>query len=112
VSVVEQGGSVPLVPRLLRIPMEDAEPLEPYAAGLRTRTAPRGLHRYTVQAGSAADGAAVADLGLGERTWLSLVRRDGELLSVRRDTRLHPGDQVLAQLDEGEDLDPLFRRPG
>ena len=80
-------------------------------AGLRTRTAPRGLHRYTVQAGSAADGAAVADLGLGERTWLSLVRREGELLDVRRDTRLHPGDQVLAQVDEGIDLDALFRRP-
>jgi cell volume regulation protein A len=111
VSVVVQGGSVPLVTRLLRIPMEEAEPLEPYAAGLRTRTAPRGLHRYTVMAGSIADGAAVADLGLGERTWLSLVRRDGELLAVRRDTRLSPGDQVLAQVDDGVDLDRLFRSP-
>jgi cell volume regulation protein A len=111
VSVVVQGGSVPLVTRLLRIPMAEAEPLEPYAAGLRTRTAPRGLHRYTVQPGSTADGAAVADLGLGERTWLSLVRRDGELLAVRRDTRLHPGDQVLAQVDEGVDLGRLFGSP-
>jgi cell volume regulation protein A len=112
VSVVVQGGSVPLVTRLLRIPMQAAEPLEPYAAGLRTRSVPRGMHRYTVQAGSAADGAAVADLGMGERTWLSLVRRDGELLHLRRDTRLHPGDQVLAQVDEGVDLGRLFRRPG
>jgi cell volume regulation protein A len=111
VSVVVQGGSVPLVTRLLRIPMAEAEPLEPYAAGLRTRTAPRGLHRYTVQPGSTADGAAVADLGLGERTWLSLVRRDGELLAVRRDTRLHPGDQVLAQVVEGVDLGRLFGSP-
>jgi cell volume regulation protein A len=108
---VIQGGSVPLVARLLRIPMEDAEPLEPYATGLRSRSAPEGLYRYTVMAGSAADGAAVADLGIGERTWLSLVRRDGELLPVRRDTRLRPGDQVLAQGDEGVDLTRLFSRP-
>ena len=111
VSVVVQGGSVPLVTRLLRIPMAAAEPLEPYAAGLRTRSAPQGLHRYTVQTGSAADGAAVADLGMGEHTWLNLVRRDGELLPVRRDTRLHPGDQVLAQVDDGVDLGRLFRSP-
>ena len=95
----------------VRIPMADAEPLEPYAAGLRTRSAPQGLHRYTVQPGSAADGAAVADLGMGEHTWLNLVRRDGELLPVRRDTRLHPGDQVLAQVDDGVDLGGLFRGP-
>jgi cell volume regulation protein A len=110
VSVVVQGGSVPLVTRLLRIPMEDAEPLEPYAAGLRSRSAPQGLFRYTVAAGSAADGAALADLGIGERAWLSLARRDGELLPLRRDTRLRPGDEVLAQGDDGAALERLFRR--
>jgi NhaP-type Na+/H+ and K+/H+ antiporter len=62
-------------------------------------------------AGSAADGAAVADLGLGEQAWLSLARRDGELLPLRRDTRLRPGDQVLAQGDDGTALERLFRRP-
>jgi cell volume regulation protein A len=112
VSVVVQGGSVPLVTRLLRIPMADAEPLEPYAAGLRARRAPQGLYRYTVAAGSAADGAAVADLGIGERAWLSLARRDGELLPLRRDTRLRPGDEVLAQGDDGAALERLFRRTG
>jgi cell volume regulation protein A len=111
VSVVVQGGSVPFVTRLLRIPMADAEPLEPYAAGLRTRTAPRGLHRYTVQPGSPADGTAVAELGTGDRAWLSLVRRDGELLPVRRDTTLRPGDQVLVQADDDQVLDRLFTSP-
>jgi cell volume regulation protein A len=111
VSVVLQGGSVPLVARLLRIPMRETEPLEPYATGLRFRTAPQGLYRYTVMAGSAADGVAVADLGLGDRTWLSLLRREGELVPLRRDTRLHPGDQVLAQCDDGADLERLFHRP-
>ena len=111
VSVVIQGGSVPLVARLLRIPMREAEPLEPYATGLRFRSAPQGLYRYTVAAGSAADGAAVGDLVLGERTWLSLLRREGELVPLRRDTRLHAGDQVLAQSDEDDDLEQLFRSP-
>jgi cell volume regulation protein A len=91
--------------------MRETEPLEPYATGLRFRTAPQGLYRYTVMAGSAADGAAVADLGLGDRTWLSLLRREGELVPLRRDTRLHPGDQVLAQCDDGADLERLFHRP-
>jgi cell volume regulation protein A len=110
VSVVLQGGSVPLVARLLRIPMRETEPLEPYATGLRFRSAPQGLYRFTVMAGSAADGAAVADLGLGDQTWLSLLRREGELVPLRRDTRLHPGDQVLAQSDDGADLERLFHR--
>jgi cell volume regulation protein A len=66
VSVVVQGGSVPWVARLLRLPMREIEPPHPYATGLRFRTAPHGLYRYTVMAGSAADGAAVGDLGLGD----------------------------------------------
>jgi cell volume regulation protein A len=110
ISVVLQGGTVPLAARLLRIPMHDAEPLHPYATGLRFRTAPRGLYRYTIQSGSPADGTAVADLELGDRTWLSLIRRDGELLPLRRDTRLHAGDQVLAQSDPDVDLERLFHR--
>jgi cell volume regulation protein A len=111
ISVVLQGGSVPLAAKLLRIPMHDAEPLQPYATGLRFRSAPEGLYRYTVMPGSAADGAAVADLGIGDQTWLSLLRREGELVPLRRDTRLHPGDQVLAQSDSGEDLERLFHSP-
>jgi cell volume regulation protein A len=111
VSVVVQGGGVPLVAKLLRIPMRDAEPVEPYATGLRVRTAPEGLFRYTVGAGSAADGAAVADLALGDQTWLSLLRREGRLVPLRRDTRLHAGDEVLAQSDDGGDLEQLFRSP-
>jgi potassium/hydrogen antiporter len=110
ISVVVQGGSIPLVARLLGIPMQDAEPLHPYATGLRFRSAPQGLYRYTIMPGSVADGASVADLGIGEQTWLSLVRRDGELLPVRRDTRLRPGDQVLAQGDSSGDLERLFHR--
>jgi cell volume regulation protein A len=110
ISVVVQGGSVPLAARLLRIPMRAAEPLRPYATGLRFRSAPQGLYRYTVMAGSPADGAAVGDLALGDRTWLNLLRRGGDLVPLRRDTRLHPGDQVLAQSDDDTNLERLFNR--
>jgi potassium/hydrogen antiporter len=112
ISVVVQGGGVPLAARLLRIPMSESEPLEPYATGLRFRTAPEGLYRYTVAAGSRADGAAVADLGLGEQTWLSLLRREGRLVPLRRDTRLHAGDQVLAQGDTADELERVFHGEG
>lgn len=108
VSVVVQGGSVPMVARVLRLPLRETEPPHPFASGLRFRRAPRGLYRYTVLPGSPADGARVADLGLGERAWLSLARRDGELLPLRSETRLNPGDHVLIQGDSSAELDALF----
>ena len=111
--MVLQGGGVPLAARLLRIPMHEAEPLEPYATGLRFRTAPQGLYRYTVGAGSAADGAAVGDLALGEETWLSLLRREGRAGAApprhppaRRATRCSP------RATSGADLEQLFHQPG
>jgi cell volume regulation protein A len=108
-SVVVQGGSVPTVARLLRLPMQETEPPHPFAAGLRFRRAPQGLYRYTVMSGSMADGARVSKLGLNGRAWLSLARRDGELLPLRDDTRLNPGDHVLIQADSSTELDALFQ---
>src|SRR4051794_1298724 len=109
VSVVVQGGSVPLVARLLRLPMRETDPPHPYATGLRFRRPPQGLYRYTVLPGSPADGARLADLGLGDRAWLSLASRDGDMLPLRPDTRLQPGDHILVQGDEHATLDSLFR---
>ena len=110
VSVVLQGGSVPLVARLLKITMHE-EPPQPYAIGLRLRSAPDGLVRFTVDAGSPADGAEVGSLPTGEGAWLSLVSRDGHLLPLRSGTRLAAGDEVLAQGDSGEALERFFRDP-
>src|SRR3954469_18403891 len=107
ISVVVQGGSVPWVARLLRVPMREAEPPHPFAAGLRLRSMPHDLHRYTVMAGSMADGTRLADLELGDRAWLNLVRRDGALLPLRGDTRLRSGDDVLVQGDSGAELSVL-----
>ena len=97
-SVIVQGGLVPAAAGRLGVPMRTTEP-EPWSLGLRFRDEPRGIHRYTIAAGSPADGTTIADLPLGDDVWISLVRRSGELLQVRGDTRLHAGDVVLALAD-------------
>ena len=95
VSVVLQGGLVPVLARPLRVPMRAVEP-EPWASGLRFRDRPEGLREFVVQAASVADGATVDSLDLGEHGWVSLIRRDGKLVQVRASTRLVAGDVVLA----------------
>jgi cell volume regulation protein A len=109
VSVVVQGGSVPAAARLLRLPMRSTDPPHPYATGLRLLRAPRGLYRCTVLPDSPAAGARVSELGLGDRVWLSLARRDGELLRLRQDTTLDIGDHLLVQADSSADLDAVFK---
>ena len=94
-SVVVQGGLVPAVARLTRLPMRTIQP-EPWSVGVRLREEPPALRRYLVGAGAPADGAAISQLPLGEDVWLSFVVRDGELLPVHGHTRLRAGDEVLA----------------
>lgn len=107
-SVVLQGGSVPVVAKLLKIPMHE-QPPQPWATGLRLRQAPDGLRRYTVVAGAPADGAAVGELcGPPGRGWVSLVSRDGALVPLSDDARLAAGDEVLAQAEPGASWDEVF----
>ncbi len=110
-SVIVQGGLVPTVAHWCRVPMRERD-LEPWALGMRFRHEPRGLHRYTVAAGSAADGTPIADLSVGEDVWISFVSRAGALVSVAGDTVLRPGDEVLvlADPDRAADPGPLFTR--
>jgi potassium/hydrogen antiporter len=110
ISVVLQGGLVPVFARLLHVPMRVTEP-EPWALGMRFRDEPEGLHRYFVAPGSAADGCALADLALGETVWVSMVSRHGRLVQVRGSTVLHAGDEVLALADEESDVSDLFSAP-
>jgi cell volume regulation protein A len=112
-SVVVQGSLVPAAARLLRVPMRPVEP-EPWALGVRLRDEPDGVHRLTVSAGSPADGRTVADLArLPGGAWVSFVVRDGQLVPVRHDTRLHAGDDVLVLADPGlrERLGRAFAGP-
>ncbi|HEX3679930.1 MAG TPA: cation:proton antiporter, partial [Galbitalea sp.] len=107
VSVILQGGLVPLFARLFRVPMRVVEPY-PWSSGLRFTRHPDGMHEFVVGAGSAADGATVDALDLGDNGWISLIRRDGALVQVRGSTRLEAGDVVLA-LSSGDDgLGRLF----
>jgi cell volume regulation protein A len=94
-SVLVQGGTVPAVARLLRVPMRTVEP-EPWSFGVRLRDEPQGVHRFTVEAAAPADGRAIAELhDLAGDAWVSFVIREHELLPVRGDTRLRAGDEVL-----------------
>ena len=106
-SVIIQGGLVPRVAALCRVPMRLVEPA-PWALGMRFQDEPSGLHRYVVRAGSPADGCTLADLDVGESFWVSLVSRDGRLVQVRGDTVLRPGDEVLALAEDDESPDHLF----
>jgi len=110
ISVVVQGGSVPTVARLLKVPMRVVEP-EPWALGMRFRDEPKGLRRYFVASGAPADGCSISGLDVGESAWISMVSRGGQLVQVRGKTLLQAGDEVLVLADSGIDLDPVFRGP-
>jgi potassium/hydrogen antiporter len=104
-SVIVQGGLVPAVAHRAGVPMRVIEP-EPWALGMRFREQPSGLNRYQVDPGSLADGAAIADLPLGESSWISMINRDGRLVAVRGDTVLRAGDEVLLLSDPDSDEQP------
>ncbi len=111
-SVTVQGGLVPALAHRLRIPLRTVEP-EPWSLGIRFSEEPEGLHRYHVAAGATADGSTVGDLPCGENAWVSLVIRDGALLTVGGDTTLQAGDDVLvlADPDETPTLERYFTDP-
>jgi cell volume regulation protein A len=107
VSVVLQGGLVPTLAALLKVPMRMTEQ-RPWALGMRFQDEPTGLHRYVVAAGSPADGCTIAALDVGENFWVSMVSRGGALVQVRGSTVLQAGDEVLALADEAHPPDTLF----
>jgi cell volume regulation protein A len=108
VSVAVQGGLVPTLAHVWRVPMRVVEP-EPWALGMRFRDEPEGLHRYVVGRGSVADGTTVGDLPLGEDVWISMISRRGRLVHVSGDTTLRAGDEVLALAPDGDAAGALFR---
>ena len=98
-SVLAQGSLVPAVVRLLRLPSRTTE-VEPWALGVRLREEPDGVHRLRVAAGSAADGTTIRHLAdhVGD-IWISIVVRDAQLVTVRDDTELRSGDDVVILAD-------------
>jgi cell volume regulation protein A len=108
ISVIVQGGLIPTLAGLWRIPLRTVEP-EPWAVGMRFREQPEGLRRYVVQDGSAADGVMLRDLPVGEDVWVSVVGRAGEMVQVSGNTTLQAGDEVLAITSDSSLAAGLFR---
>ena len=105
-SVAVQGGLVPYVARILRVPMRTVEP-EPWALGVRLRDEPGGVHRLRVEPGSIADGSSIDQLAaeIGD-AWVSIVVRESALVPVRSGTTLRAGDDVVVLGDA--DLDDIL----
>lgn len=110
VSVLVQGGLVPTFARLFNVPMTVAEP-RPWALDLRFSDEPAGIYRCVVSPGSVAEGTSVANLDIGEDAWISMIRRDGQLVHTRGDTTLQVGDELLLQAEPNSNLQHLFRGP-
>ena len=119
-SVLVQGSLVPTVARALHLPMRIVEP-QPWSLGVRLAEEPEGVLRLTVGAGSNADGQTVDDVadvatdsGDAAEIWVNMLVRDHALVSVRGDTRLKAGDEILVSADERwhPHLKDLFRAYG
>jgi cell volume regulation protein A len=100
-SVVVQGSSMPWVARRLGVPMRLVTP-EPWGVSIRLRTEPRTVRRYVVSGGSRAAGEPIRELPMGERSWISMLVRDGEPKQPRGSMELEPGDELLV-LTEARD---------
>jgi cell volume regulation protein A len=97
-SVLVQGTSIPFVAPRLGVPM-------------RTRD-PGGTMTFTVAPGSHAEGRAVRDLPLGERSWVDRLARDGREVPVRGATVVQAGDEatVITDVDDVEGLRRIFAK--
>jgi cell volume regulation protein A len=69
------------------------------------------VHQLRVTAGSHADGHTIGELNTSD-VWVSFVVREGRLVPVSGDTRLHAGDEVMVLADPGlrEELEAAFSR--
>jgi len=100
--------------RVLRVPMRTVHP-EPWSLGIRLRDEPEGFHRFTIAPGSPADGRTIEQLAdLPVDVWVSFVVRDQQLLTVRSDTTLYAGDDLLVLADDRDrpELTAIFETSG
>ncbi|MFI1919595.1 cation:proton antiporter [Nocardia sp. NPDC020380] len=105
-SVIVQGGAVPALARRLGIPLHTVNP-RPWGMNARFEEEPDSLHRFTIAPGAPADGTTVADLP-SDDLWVSVLIRQGRLVTVTADTTLHGGDEILI-LAEPETLDDIAK---
>jgi cell volume regulation protein A len=104
-SVFVQGGLVPSVARWCRVPMRIVEQ-EPWSLGVRLRQEPQGMQRFVVAGGAPAAGRTIDELNLDEDVWISMLLRDGLLVTVRGDTVIRAGDEIVVLTDPEQGSDP------
>ena len=107
VSVLLQGGLVPVLAKAFRVPTRPI-PVRPWSLDIRFADEPDGLQRHIVATGSPADGRTVAEISAGDDDWISLISRAGRNIPVRKGTTLQPGDVVLTQADGAGSLASQF----
>ena len=93
-SVLVQGVTVRPIADHLAIPMRR---VHPGSDGVRPEPAAR---RFRVASGSRAAGAALRELPLGNRTWVTDLVRDGRRVTPRGRDVLQPGDDVVIVYDD------------
>ncbi len=107
-SVLVQGSLLSTVAARLRIPMQ-LQPDLPWELSVKLAEPPRDRVEVAVESGSAANGARIDDLPLGDRAWVTLVVRDAHAIAPRPDLTLHGGDIVfLLGIDDEPTLTDAF----
>jgi cell volume regulation protein A len=108
-SVVIQGSTMSYVARWLGVPMRSVVPT-PWDVSIRFKEEPRTVRRYNVVKSSRALGRPISELPLGDRSWISMLIRNGEPEQPRGSTELRPGDEVLVLAEPGDEqkLSHLF----
>jgi potassium/hydrogen antiporter len=100
-SVIVQGTSIPFVAARLGVPMREVDS-EPWDLSIRVRSEPQGIHRYVLTPRARAVGTTIRDLPIGERSWISLVLREGEAVQPRGSTVLEAGDEIVVLGSPGD----------
>jgi cell volume regulation protein A len=108
-SVLVQGSSLPWAAGRLGVPMRELE-ARPYGISIGLDREPSNVARFVVQPASRAAGVAIGKLPISERTWVSLIVRQGAPTKAHGSTVLEPGDElvVLAEREDEEHLRHLF----
>jgi cell volume regulation protein A len=112
VSVVGQGTLVPLVAKLLDIPMS-VRPALGWEFSVGLGKDPEGAREFTVAPGSRAESREIRNLPLGRHAWVTLVVRDGAAVAPSGAFELRAHDRVvlLAEPDDFPALARLFQQP-
>jgi potassium/hydrogen antiporter len=113
VSVIGQGTLVPLVARVLHIPMHE-RPSLPWQLAVGLTEEPHGAREFMVAPGSRAEGHEIRDLPLGEHAWVTLIVRNGAAIQPSGSLLLCAGDRVLmlTEHDDQTALSELFEKGG